>query len=241
MIDTDTNSIDSCKWELIPINDKTCPKDENLEELILKYHDATEEKYNRYITRLADTYTHPARNQETQLGRIFADIFRDNLGLDIMFLASGSLRQKVMKPIVLLRDLTQMFPYHDEIFRVTVTGKQLKHMITYLFREEALDGEHTEFYQFSRDVKVVVSLSERKVLEISYEGNPIPDDKIYRIGLQGFHFKSMKDFFDVSEEEVSENAPCRILSTNAMDVLDENLSRMDLVRCPEDQRWITLP
>ena len=30
----------------------------------------------------------------------------------------------------------------------------------------------------------------------------------------------------------------KILATNAMDVLDENLSQRELVVCPDDERWI---
>ena len=52
---------------------------------------------------------------------------------------------------------------------------------------------------------------------------------------------ALMDVFSMSEEEVSANAPVRIIATNGMDVLDENMSRMELIRCPEDQRWITLP
>lgn len=183
----------------------------------------------------------PARNVETQLGRLFADIFRDNLGLDIMMLASGSLRIPEMGPLVTLKDLLQMFPFHDEIFQITVTGRQLKGMIDHLFTPETMKNDESEFYQFSRDIRVQVSLAEQRLAEIAFDGLPIDDDRRFKIGLQGYHFKNMKSFFGLGEEEVAENAPVRILATNAMDVLDENLSRMELVRCPEDLRWIMLP
>ena len=241
MIDTDTNSIDSSTWQLIPIDDSHCSKDTALEDLIHKYNRATTEKYSRYITRFADTYTHPARNQETQLGRLFADLFRDNLGLDIMLLASGSLRIPEMGPIVTLRELTQMYPFHDEIFRITVTGAQLKRMISHLFRPGALDDDHSEFYQFSGGVRVVVSRGQQQITELSFEGAPIADDKLFRIGLQGYHYKNMGDFFGITEEEATATVPSKVIATNAMDVLDENLSRMELVRCPEDLRWIMVP
>ena len=55
MVDTDTNSIDSYTWQLIPIDDRNCPRDEALEEVIQTYNRATQEKYSRYITRFADT------------------------------------------------------------------------------------------------------------------------------------------------------------------------------------------
>lgn len=237
-IDTDTNSIHSCKWQLVPIDDEHCPRDLALEELIGKYQDATDAKYARYITRFADTYTHPARNQETQLGRLFSDVIKDALGLDIMMFASGSLRNPSMGPLVNLRDLTQMFPFHDEIFQVPVNGKQLKGMISYLFRPEAWDSDHSEYYQFSRGVRFEVSTSRKQVRNIRFCGEEIDEERLYHVGLQGYHFKNMADIFGITEDEVKKNGACKILSTNVMDILDETFSRMELVVCPEDPRWI---
>ena len=241
VVDTDTNSIHSAEWQLIPIDSDHCPRDKALEDLIGQYTAATDEKYGRYITRFADTYTHPARNQETELGRLFADIFRDSLGVDVMFVPSGGIRGTAMGPIVLLRDLTQIFPYNDAVYRLTVTGAQLKRMVEYLFRPEALEGAHTEFYQFSSGMRVVVSLGEKRVTELTFEGKPIDDDRLFKIGLQSYHYKNMQEFFGVAENEVAANAKIKVLATNATDVLDENLSRMELVKCPSDLRWITLP
>ncbi len=238
MVDTDTNSIDSYTWQLIPIDDSHCPRDTALEEIVQRYDAVTTEKYGRYITRFADTYTHPARNQETQMGRLFADLFRNNLGLDVMLLASGSLRVPKLGPIVTLRDLIQMYPFHDEIFRITVNGAQLKRMIEYIFRPGAMEDDHREFYQFSDGVRVVVSREGNRIKELTYEGTPIDDDRLFRVGLQGYHYKNMKDFFGISEEEATAIMPSKVLTTNTMDVLDENLSRTELVVCPENLRWI---
>lgn len=240
VVDTDNNCIDSYKWELIPIDDTHCPRDPALEELLSQYTAATDKKYGRYITRFADRYYHPQRNRETQLGKIFADMFRDNLGFDVMLMASGSLRETAMGPLVQYRDLTQMFPYHDEIFRIKVTGKKLKEMINFVFREEAMDTSDTEFYQFSRGMKVVFSIPEKRVTEITFEGKPIDDNRIFRVGLQGFHFKNKEKFFGITEAEAEKICPAKIISTNAMDVLDENFSKMEVVTCPTDERWITI-
>ena len=100
--------------------------------------------------------------------------------------------------------------------------------------------EHSEFYQYSQGIKVVVSLKEQRAIEISFEGDPIDDNRLFKVGLQGYHFRNISRFFGISEEEVKKNAPCKILATNAMDVLDEDLSQRELVVCPEDRRWIIL-
>ncbi|MBR5268338.1 MAG: bifunctional metallophosphatase/5'-nucleotidase, partial [Lachnospiraceae bacterium] len=238
MIDTKTNTIDSYTWELIPIDETRCPRDLDLEEVILKYKKETDEKYGRYVTRFTRAYTNGGRGEESEIGKLFSDILCDNLGLDIMFMASGSFRTKSLGPIVQYQELIQMFPFQDEIFRVTVTGAQLKRMISHLFREEFFDGERMETYQMSHGLQVICSRSERRVKEVRFDGVPIADDKLFRIGLQGFHFKNMSDFFGLSEEEAVENAPYKVVSTNAMDVLDEYLSRKEIVKCPEDKRWV---
>lgn len=238
MVDTDKNCIDSYTWELIPVDEAHCPRDTALEEVILKYKEATDEKYGRYVTRFTRAYTNSGRGEESEVGRLFSDILCDNLGLDIMFMASGSLRAKSLGPIVQYQDLIHMFPFHDEIFRIVVTGAQLKRMVCHLFRKEFFDGERIETYQISHGLRVVCSTAEKCVKEVTFEGREIPDDAMFKVGMQGFHFKNMADFFGVSEEDVTENMPYKVLSTNAMDVLDEYMSRQEIVKCPADQRWV---
>ena len=239
VVDTDTNTVHRCDWQLIPIDDDHCPRDPALEALLEKYSAAAGEKYSRYITRLGGTYTHPVRNRESQAGRLFADLLRDNLGLDIMMLGSGSLRLKEIGPLVTLKELTEMFPFQEEIYRITVTGRQLKRMLGFVFRPEAMDDDHAEFYQYSRGLKIVVSLSVG-LTELAWEGQPIEDDKLFRVGLQGYHYKNLPDVLRITEEEVQANAPVKVLATSALDVLDELLSSMELVTAPEDPRWITV-
>lgn len=238
LLDTDSGSMESYTWQLIPIDADNCPRDQDMEKVLHRYQAATDEKYGRFITQFADTYTHPSRSRETELGKIFADLFRDSLGLDIMMLASGSLRLPEMGPRVDFGDLNRMFPFHDEIVKVTVSGRQLKQMMAHLYRPEMLEDDHSEFYQYSRGFRVVISRQEQQVKEVCFEEKVIEDDRLFQIGMQGYHFKNMEDFFGITEEEVQKNAPCRILAANSMDVLDENLSRMELVTCPEDHRWI---
>ena len=238
MIDTEQNSIDSYKWELIPIDESHCPRDMDLERIILLLKKETDKKYARYVTKFTRAYLNGERGEESEIGRLFSDILCNNLGLDIMFMASGSFRANSLGPIVQYRDLIQMFPFQDEIYRVTVTGAQLKRMMSHLFREEFFDGERMETYQMSHGLQVICSRKEKCVKEVRFEGTPVSDTSLFKVGLQGFHFKNMKDFFGVSEEEVVENGSYKVVSTNAMDVLEEYLSRQEVVKCPEGKRWV---
>ena len=240
MVNTDTNSIESYEWQLIPVIDDFCPRDEDLEELIARYKKATDEIYCRYITRFERRLTHPRRDRETEIGKLFADILRDSLRIDVMFVGSGSLRNEFMGPLVEYQNLVEMYPYNDEIYRVTVTGATLKRMLNRVFREEAFDGGHTEMYQYSRDLKILCSESEKRMINVWFEGEPISDDRVFRVGLQSFHFQNKEDFLDLSDEDVNAIEPPKVIVTSTIDVFDEHLSLQELVKCPTDVRWETV-
>lgn len=223
-IDTDTNSVHSYRWTSVPISDETCPKDVNLETVLNRYKTVTERKYGRVVTRLKRQLTHPSRYQETELGGLFADIIRESLHLDIMLLGSGSVRSEALGPIVLLSDLTECFPYDDALYMLKVTGKQLKQMIRFMLRDETWAGEHTEFYQFSEGMQVIYNRADHMFKAFSLEGEPVDDERIYKIGLQQFHFKNLEDFFSISLEEVSKNGEPKVVSTSCLEILDEYLS-----------------
>jgi 5'-nucleotidase len=135
-VDTATNSVCELTWDLVPIDAAHCPRDPAIEQAIAVYKTKTDAKYDRFITRLADRYTHPVRNRETQLGKLLADAMRDALGVDLVFLGSGSIRGEALGPIVLYRDLAQIYPYNDEFYRIDITGAQLRHMLRFILRED---------------------------------------------------------------------------------------------------------
>ncbi len=241
LVDTGSNTIDSYTWQLVPIDEAHCPRDTALEAVLNRYQEATDAKYSRYITRFSGTYTHPRRDRESGLGKLFADILRDSLGLDLMLFGSGSLRREEMGPIVEYRDLIEMFPYEESILRVTLTGAQLKRALRHIFRPERLSPDaHGEFYQFSAGVRLVVDMKEKTVAELSFEGREIADDKFFQVGLQDFHFKNMEEFLSVSEAEAKANRLPRVVAASSIGVIEEWLCHQELVTAPGEARWITL-
>ena len=187
------------------------------------------------MTRFADRYTHPARNQETLLGKLLADAFKDVLGVDIMFLGSGSIRDEELGPIVQYRDLLQVFPYNDEIYRIYVTGEQLRRMVKRILRNE---GDHAEYYQFSRGFRIEFNQKEQELISLSFNGYEVRDNDQYKLGLQSFHLKNIQDFLDVSLEEVTAIKRPKIISTKSTDVLEEYFSQYELIRVSNEQRLI---
>ena len=237
-IDTDKNCTHKWKWQCIPINDKTCPRDEKLEELINSYKGETDMKYGRVITRFKRELTHPDRYRETELGDLFADILKNSLGIDIMLLGSGSIRTLKLGPIVTLQDLMENFPYDDSIHMVTVTGKQLKDMIHYMLRDEALDGNHTEFYQLSEGLYVEYDKKTKKFNKFTFEGKDVKDDDTFKLGLQKFHFTNMEGGFNITLKELEKNGKSRILTTSCRDVLEEYMSQNQHLDAPAEERLV---
>lgn len=240
LVDTKKNCVADYRWQLVAVNEGNCCRDTALEQMIQKYKTVTDQKYNRIVTRFADKYTHPARNQETQLGRLFSDIYRDSLGVDLMFLASGGIRCEEMGPIVDYQTLMAAFCFDEAIYRVTLTGAQLRRALQWMLREETFSG-HTEFYQISGDFRVEYSRSRREILSISFRGWPVEEDQLLDIALHEYHFKNMEEFLHVSIAETEQNKPFRKLTSSSCEILDEHMSRHELYAAPEDERIVILP
>ncbi len=237
ILDTSNNCISTFSWKLVPIDETECPRDTALEELILRYKKDTDQKYGKIITRLADRFTHPARNRETNLGKLLADALCDSLDLDIMLLASGSIREQSLGPIVQYHDLMEILPFNDDIYCIYIKGEQLRHMIKYMLRDEAFT-DHTEFYQFSRGFRAEYDKSAHKMLSLTLNGREVDGDDIYKVGMHGYHFQNIKEFLDVSVEDLSAYRKPRVISTNDTDILEEYFSHHDMINIPEDQRIV---
>ena len=224
MIDTDNNCIDSYTWTTVPINEEHCPRDEALEKTLKFYKSKTDVKYSRLVTRFKKQLTHPSRTQETALGGLFSDIMRESLGLDIMLLGSGSVRSTELGPIVLFSDLCECFPYDDAAYMIKVTGAQLKKMIKHMVRDEVWAGEHCEFYQLSSGLRVTYDRATHEYTKFDFNGEPLDDERVYKIGLQQFHFNNLEDFFNISFDEIKENGNPVVISTSCRGIFDEYLS-----------------
>ena len=225
MIDADTNSIDSYTWTPVPINASTCPRDASIEEVIRTYKDTTDEKYGRIITKFVRKLTAPSHIEETEIGNLFADLLKDSLGVDIFLVASGSFRVKELGPVVTKGDFDECFPFDDRAHLLYWTGAQLRHALLRMLRDEALAGEHTEFYQISHGLEFEYDQSTHGMLKLNFEGKPVEDDQLFTVGLQDFHYRNLKDSFDLDYEEVEKEHPQREIATSCVQVLEEALQR----------------
>ena len=140
-------------------------------------------------------------------------------------IGSGSIRSEVLGPIVTYGDLVECFPYDDSVYMVKVTGKQLRHMIHYMQRDEAFAG-HTEYYQFSKGIRMIYSKSKHKLEKFELDRQVVKDDdsRLYSICLQEFHFNNFEDTFNMSFAEVKKNMKPRVIATSCFTILEEYLT-----------------
>ena len=223
-INTDLNAVSSYEWQLIPIDSKHCPRDEATETAIYRYKQLVDDKYARVICNMVRALHHPVRNRETELGNLLSDLIQTALQVDIAMIGSGSIRSTVVGPIITLYNLMEMLPYDDIVYQIRVTGSQFKRIYRHILRDNALDGNHTEFYQFSKGLNVTFDTTSKKFTRFDFKGEPINEEAIFSVAIQGFHRANIEEFFGIKEEEIEQNGKIIVLSTSFFDVILEHLS-----------------
>ena len=238
-IDTDRNCIDSFTWQFVPITAETCESDPEIEKIVDKYRSVTDAKYQRLVTRFRHALTHPERNRETELGNLFADIFRESLGVDVMLLGSGSIRSNELGPRVEYGGLRETFPFDDSVYMFKADGAQLRHMLRYMLRDEAFRG-HTEFYQVSEGIRAVYSKRAQNFTEFSYFGRPVTDGQLFTVGIQSYHYANIGKFLDITYAELEKYQKPRVVSTSCLDIIDEYLSAHPILESGIEGRIIVV-
>lgn len=239
MVDTDKNCIDSYTWQCIPITEENCPRDEALEKVVSEYKDYTDEKYGRILTRFPRVYKHPKRNMETELGDLLAECMREQIGVDLVLLGSGSIRKTSLGPAVTFRDFLEIFPFAEPAFGFRLTGKQLRHIVTFMLREDSfLDSEHNEWFQFSKGFCCEFDRKNHQVISLKMNGKEVGDEDMYTVVMQKFFFENIGDFLDLPREEIEKNGRPIEVATKAPNLLEEYFKDHESIKLDDEQRLI---
>ncbi|HQE70711.1 MAG TPA: 5'-nucleotidase C-terminal domain-containing protein, partial [Atopobiaceae bacterium] len=133
---------------------------------------------------------------------------------------SGAIRKTEFGPIVEYRDMVENTPFDGPVHMLKVTGEQFRRIVCHLMRDEAWEGK-TEFYQFSRGVRIVWRKSTHTLEELSFNGEPVRDGDELLIALQDYHYKNFDDFLGVPLEEVKQNMKPRMVITSINNIVEE--------------------
>ncbi|MBO4819170.1 MAG: 5'-nucleotidase C-terminal domain-containing protein [Firmicutes bacterium] len=224
-IDYDENEkkIANWNWQCDEINDQVAEPDPVMSDMLYRYKDQTDAKYKRVVTRWARKLTHPSREQETEMGNLYADLMQDESSFDIMLFGSGSIRKKELGPIIEYQDMLENTPFDDVCWMLEVTGEQWRRIIKHLMRDEAWVGE-TEFYQFSKGVRIKYNKTTRELLELKFNGEDVTDDMRLKICVQNYHYKNFDEFFGVPLKEVEINRKPRVVAVSVNNIVEEYFS-----------------
>ncbi len=237
VVDDDTNSILEWRWQLLPIDDRIAEPDPELQRFIDSYKELVDRKYGTLICRFPEALTHHRREEETALGNLFADIFAERSGADVVLLGSGSIRSRSLGPTVTLGDLYAAFPYDDILYRFAITGAQLKGIFAHIMRPENRTGEG-ECFQVNREVRAVYNNAERRLESLTVRNAPVADDGRYTILLQGYHYTNCAPNLGLTPEELGVLAPPKVVTTSGRDVLEEYLRSHQNLRSQVEGRLI---
>lgn len=220
--DTDTNSIAEMHWESVLINEETTEPDLAMQALLERYKSVTDAKYSRVITTFERKLTHPSRTEETELGNLYADLLQEGSSFDLMMLGSGSIRKEELGPIITFQDMKENTPFDDCLWMVKVSGEQFRRMVSTVF-SYAWSG-HTEFYQYSRGMRILWDRQAKTLREFRFRGNEIRNDDEILIGLQDYHFRNFDQVFGVEMEEVRRNMEPRIVAVSLNHIIEEYMT-----------------
>lgn len=222
-IDMDNNCVHDYTWELVPIDDTHCERDLFLDKVLSNYKAETDAKYDRVLGRMKRSIHHENRYQETELGNMFADIFRHRLGVDVFLLGSGSIRKDRLPELVTLRELKEIFPFQDPVYAITTNGAMLERMMSNFWERYGQETTH-EFYQLSKGLCCRYSLADKHMTSLTYNGKPLDPNEQLTIGIQEFQLLNCEENFGVTKEELEALRPIQVIATDITQILSEHIA-----------------
>ena len=104
--------------------------------------------------------------------------------------------------------------------------------------DEAWEGDHTEFYQFSSNLFVHYIKSTHEITELKVKGQDVNDDDVFTVGIVEYHYKNTKDFLDLDLEDTKVNGLPRKIATGQIDIFEEWMGSRELITDPGNTRML---
>ena len=133
----------------------------------------------------------------------------------------------------------ETFPYTDPLYRIRLTGAQLRHTVKHVLREEVLLGkERGVFFQLSGGAYCEYDRATRAIVSLKINGKEVLDDVLYTVIMQKFHYMNIEKYLDLTLEEIERNGKAVMAASNSTNVLEEYFVANPLVRLGETPRII---
>jgi len=141
--------------------------------------------------------------------------------LDVVFVASGSIRGKNLGPAVTLNDLKTVFPYEDTLYKFRITGVHLVKIFTYIMRPENRRAGQSEYFQVKKGIKAVCRDVLHSLESLSINGQFLQDNNQYTICIDGYRYQNSEPYLAITHPELG--TP-KVITTSRKDVIEEYFS-----------------
>ncbi|MEO1028293.1 MAG: bifunctional UDP-sugar hydrolase/5'-nucleotidase [Pseudomonadota bacterium] len=222
--DTDSNQITSHRGELIPVASSALTPDPIVRDKIQAYRDAypalqevvgqTEQiLFRRYI-------------EESALGHLIADIFRETADADIGLIHSGGIRKDIPAGAIRREDVLDTYPFVDNLIKVELSGRQLRAAI-----EQSLTLERGLLQVSGLSIEYDLERPEGdRAVSIRLDDVDLSDDMRLSVAVAGFLAEGGdRCFRKAKSSEISAKSPTRFWSTS--ELLGQSHSRAWGARC----------
>lgn len=234
VVDSD-NNIDSYEYEYIPI--VNVGMDEEVEKYIMEKSVLVDERMGGKIAILNDTLDDSnIRSESTVLANFISDIVYDefkDMDIDFVFLNSGSVRSPLEKGIVTLGSMYEIHPFDNTAVYFEAKGSVVRDILNM----SAVDNYGAGgFVMLSKGI--VVTVGDNRIIEsITINGEPIDENKIYKMITSDWLFNGGDDYTMIKEN--AENS--KYIGTDVRDLLMntfESIGTIDVSSLDATKRWV---
>jgi len=225
-LDRVSGGVASFDGKLIPVDAERLSPDPVISEKLVRYRSAHSEiqaKVGTTEARMNRLYI-----EESDLGNLFADIFREASGADVGVIHSGSLRKDLPAGDVALVDILDTYPFVDDVIVMEMTGTQFARVV-----EQSLTLERGLLQASGIELVYDLSRPEReRIVSLDKDGVAVEADDTLTVAVPGFLAEG-GDLYDAFPE-------ARTLSSigKVSDVVIDYFRETEVVAVPKRGRLI---
>lgn len=195
-LDADTGDIKSYDGKLVPVESSKLDPDPRILAKLAQYREA----HSDIMVKVGTTDAAMVRRyiEESDIGNLFADIFRESSGADIGIVHGGSLRKDLPEGDIRLVDILDSYPFVDAVNVKEMSGNQIRRAL-----EQSLTFERG-MLQLS-GLQMTYDLSQPKysrVVTLQRDGHAVTDDDRFTVAAPGFLTEGGDHFDSFPESDV---------------------------------------
>lgn len=238
-VDTDKDTIISFTGELVEVKDDDSIKDKQAEGVVDILLGEINAELMKVIGKLESDWIQ-SYSEESNVGQWNAEVYRNKTNSDIAFMNGGGIRKSLSKGDITINDMWELNPFGNVIVTFEVNGKTLEEMMNNFLKLRAegmasnkrvdmlnLAGMNCYYETIDSDTSI-------SVVKIIVGGNPIDENKIYKISVNNYIASQFQKFFG----EVDEKITFEDTKLIDRDVLIEAVREREVINTPLENKII---